>query len=262
MRIPLLLALAASLLSGGCGARRPPAGPAVPAAAAPSSGAPSSTTAERVAEGDAARAAGRHEEALAAYEAASLADMASFDAAWRAARACAELLDATWDARSRDDRILLAQRGVNHAERAKSIAGDRPDGFYFAAACYGLLGKAKGLGGKKTIDPILENAGRAVAIDEAYESAGGHRILGALYLKAPPWPTSVGDLDRSRAELEAACRVAPDEPVNHLLLARALQDLGEAEAARAERARFEALAPADPSSWPRFWREELAALRP
>jgi len=202
--------------------------------------------------------------ALEIAERAALADMGSYEAAWKSARACAELLDATWDDRARDERITLAQRGVNHAERGKELAPEGPEAPYWAAACYGLLGKAKGLGGKKTLDPILENCRKVVALDPRYDGAGAHRILGAVYLKAPAWPASIGHLDRSREELERACALAPERPENHLLLARVLVEIDDpaSNAAAGEALeRFRLLSPADEASWPRFWREEMAAIR-
>lgn len=210
---------------------------------------------------EAARARGeeRFTDALDLYEAARRADMGSCDAAWRASRACIELLDATWDGRTRDERVELAQRGINHAMAAVAVAGGRPDGHYYLAISYGLLGKAKGLGGKKVVDPIIESCKRVIALDPGYAGAGAHRVLGALYLKAPAWPTSVGDLDLSRQELEEACRIAPDEPENHLFLAHTLAEMGQEDDARAELDRFHALGAAEKA--PRFWSEEEAEIR-
>ncbi|MFN7975590.1 MAG: hypothetical protein U0166_25160 [Acidobacteriota bacterium] len=198
-------------------------------------------------------------DALDLYEAARRHDMASYEAAWRASRACIELLDSVWDERTRDQRVELAQRGINHALAAVAAEPQRPDGHYYLAIANGLLGKAKGLGGKKVIDPIIESCKRVIAIDPAYAGGGAHRVLGALYQKAPAWPTSVGDLDLSRQELEAACAIAPDEAENHLFLAHTLADLDDKDSARLELARFHELAAGRKP--PRFWGEEEAEIQ-
>jgi predicted Zn-dependent protease len=46
--------------------------------------------------------------------------------------------------------------------------------------------------------------------------------LGALYLKAPPWPGGIGDLDKALELLEKAVKEHPGHPINHLFYAQAL----------------------------------------
>ena len=240
--------LALGLAASGCAPRVGPTPAGVPAESVAS-----------LEEAESLRAERRWRESLDAFESLSRRDLRDFGLAWRCARGAIELLDASWGLLRKDERISLAQQAVNHAERAQSIDGNRVEGFYWAAAAYGLLGKAKGLGGKKTVQPIVENGRRAASLDPSYEGGGGHRILGALFLKAPAWPTSVGDPEAARDELLAAVEVAPDRPENHLLLARALDELGEPAASEAARRRFEELA-GDAEGWPTFWTDEYAQL--
>jgi tetratricopeptide (TPR) repeat protein len=76
-----------------------------------------------------------------------------------------------------------------------------------------------------------------VAIDERYESAGGHRLLGRLHTLAPKVPFLTGWVDRGRAvsELRRAVTLAPDYPLNAVFLADALLQYQSGQAAEARR---------------------------
>ena len=81
--------------------------------------------------------------------------------------------------------------------------------------------------GRKLLPRILEELKRAVALDETYDQAGAHRVLGRIYYEAPGWPLSVGDLQKSLQHLKAAVRLAPATSTNHLYLAQTLLRLQE-----------------------------------
>jgi tetratricopeptide (TPR) repeat protein len=63
-----------------------------------------------------------------------------------------------------------------------------------------------------------------VALDETYEDAAGHRILGRLHTLAPKVPFVTGWVDRDKAvaELRRAVALGPDNFLNHVYLAEAL----------------------------------------
>ncbi|HXO43130.1 MAG TPA: hypothetical protein VN999_16885, partial [Thermoanaerobaculia bacterium] len=63
-----------------------------------------------------------------------------------------------------------------------------------------------------------------IAIDERYEYAGGHRLLGRLHTLAPKVPFLTGWVDRDKAvaELRRAVALAADYPLNAVFLADAL----------------------------------------
>jgi hypothetical protein len=73
------------------------------------------------------------------------------------------------------------------------------------------------------------------AIDERFEDAGGHRILGRLHTLAPRVPFLTGWVDRDKAvaELRRAVALAPDYPLNSVFLADALLQYQPAKAAEA-----------------------------
>ncbi len=74
-----------------------------------------------------------------------------------------------------------------------------------------------------------------IAIDERFESAGGHRLLGRLHTLAPKVPFLTGWVDRDTAvaELRRAVALAPDYPLNAVFLAEALLMYQPAHAAEA-----------------------------
>lgn len=118
---------------------------------------------------------------------------------------------------------------LSPAERAERLAGvPEAAGIHFwAAVHWGLWGDAfgrlaaarQGVAGK-----IRDYAETALALDEDYERAGPHRVLGRLHTLAPHIPFFTGWIDRDRAvsELERAVALAPEEPLNRLYLADAL----------------------------------------
>jgi tetratricopeptide (TPR) repeat protein len=78
-----------------------------------------------------------------------------------------------------------------------------------------------------------------IAIDERYEFAGGHRLLGRLHTLAPKVPFLTGWVDRGKAvaELRRAVALAPEYPLNAVFLADALLQYRSGEAAEVATAR-------------------------
>lgn len=74
-----------------------------------------------------------------------------------------------------------------------------------------------------------------IALDERYEDAGGHRVLGRLHTLAPKVPFVTGWVDREKAvvELRRAVAIGPDNLDNHLFLAEALLEHQPSRAAEA-----------------------------
>ncbi|HEV7784270.1 MAG TPA: hypothetical protein VGQ28_02970 [Thermoanaerobaculia bacterium] len=126
------------------------------------------------------------------------------------------------------------------AQAAKALAG-APEAaplFLWSAVDWGLWGDAfgrlaaarQGVGDKvKTYSEILN------ALDERYEDAAGHRVLGRLHTLAPKVPFVTGWVDRGKAvsELRRAVALGPDNLDNHLFLAEALFEHFPAKAAEA-----------------------------
>jgi len=250
-RLPaLVLALGSPWLWLGAGppalAADPPAGRHLAAGDASWAG-----RAEGAPAGEPGRAApGPIAETIAAYDAAVAAEPGNLEARWKLLRALH--FQGEHVARGAEARREVFDRGRRAAEaaldRLAARAGGREavDGlapsaraarlarvpeavaiYAWAAVHWGLWGDAfgrlaaarQGVGTK-----IRDYAETALALDEAYEEAAPHRILGRLHTLAPriPFVTGWVDRDRAIAELERAVALAPEQPLNRLYLAEAL----------------------------------------
>ena len=125
----------------------------------------------------------------------------------------------------------------------EAVRGDRSNALYTY-----FLGAAMGLKLKKAfihtqilnISSLIDVLERAVELDPGMDHGGPLRLLGALYLRAPPWPRGPGDSEKALELLERAVEEYPDHPLNHFFYAEALLDdeehadaLEEIEVARA-----------------------------
>jgi tetratricopeptide (TPR) repeat protein len=120
------------------------------------------------------------------------------------------------------DRLLKEQpRGVaGHYWKAMNMCG-----LAEVRSCIRVL---------RLLPKIVTELEQSLALDETYDQAGAHRVLGRIYYEAPGWPLSVGDLRKSLRHLKAAVRLAPNNSTNHLYLAETLIDLEDLNQARQE----------------------------
>jgi tetratricopeptide (TPR) repeat protein len=106
------------------------------------------------------------------------------------------------------------------------MARDHPqltEGHYWVAMNLCGLADVEGyMAARRLLPRIFEELTLAVSIDETYDQAGAHRVLGRIYCEAPDWPMSVGDPEKSLHHLRAAVRLAPNNSTNHLYLAQTL----------------------------------------
>jgi len=126
-------------------------------------------------------------------------------------------------------------KGQSYAETLIREAPHRVEGHYWLAI--NRCGQADAGGnflGRKLLPRILEGLKRAVALDETYDQAGAHRVLGRIYYEAPGWPLSVGELTKSLQHLQAAVHLSPATSTNHLYLAQTLLRLRDNFAAAQE----------------------------
>jgi tetratricopeptide (TPR) repeat protein len=129
-------------------------------------------------------------------------------------------------------RMGYYRQGQIYAETLIREEPNRVEGHYWLAL--NLCGQADAGGnllGRKLLPRILEELKRALALNETYDQAGAHRVLGRIYYEAPPWPLSVGDRQKSLQHLRAAVRLAPGVSTNHLYLAQTLLRLPDNPAA-------------------------------
>jgi|CXWL01.1.fsa_nt_gi hypothetical protein len=123
--------------------------------------------------------------------------------------------------------VAASLRGV------PTLLADAVPTYFWAAVNWGLWGEAfgklaaarQGVAGR-----IRDYTQVVIALDETYELAGGHRVLGRLHDRAPHIPFITGwvSQDTALVELRRAVALAPDSSFNRLYLAEALASAGGA----------------------------------
>lgn len=163
-------------------------------------------------------------------------------------------------------REQLASEGVRFAERALAAGGDG-DGavHYYLAVNLGLVARDHVTLAMDNLPRLERELQRAVVLAPGLDDGGPLRVLGMLYLKAPPWPAGIGDGDKALDLLARAVREHPDHPLNRLFYAQAIWDVeGEdaADRARAQYADGEALLEHGAWGYNRDpWRREFALVK-
>lgn len=122
----------------------------------------------------------------------------------------------------------LAMEGVGFAEDALAHGGNG-DGVvhYFLAASLGLAIREHITLALDNLNRLEAEMKQALALSPDFDDGGPLRLLGALYLKAPAWPTGIGDVDKALELLKKAVKEHPGHPLNHLFYAQALWNEGD-----------------------------------
>jgi tetratricopeptide (TPR) repeat protein len=162
------------------------------------------------------------ENALLALDKAVKLDPHGYEAAWKAARACAWLAGDLFD----DDKTKCAHFSGRGMEYAKAAVKDNPkgvEGHYYSGINGGLQATTRLFVSAKFMVPSIRDSWKkAMEIDGTFDFGGPLRALGSLYAQAPPWPASIGDTEKGVELCKQAIKVAPDYPQNALLLGEAL----------------------------------------
>jgi tetratricopeptide (TPR) repeat protein len=162
------------------------------------------------------------ENALKALDKAVTLDPGSYEAAWKAARACAWLAEDAFE----DDKTRCAHfsaRGAGYARAAVKLSPNAVEGHYYSGINRALEATTRlFLTAKFMVPTIRDTWKRAVQIDPTFDHGGPARALGSLYTHAPPWPASIGDPEMGVELLSKAVKSAPDYAQNALLMGDAL----------------------------------------
>lgn len=141
-------------------------------------------------------------------------------------------------------------------------AGKDSEASYYNALFLGFIVRQKGLmalGRLKDVVSMLEVAKKKPELD----FGGPMRVQGMLFLKAPPWPRGLGDLDKALEALEAAFDKSPRFPQNTMFLAEAL--IEDEEFDKAGKLLKKASAELKPEVWGedycRIWKEYINNLK-
>ncbi len=153
----------------------------------------------------------------------------------------------------KEENINIFLNCSKFGEKAVNGAPDNAEYQLYYALNMGLQIKdanwAKAIFKISTLMKTLENS---IKLDDSLREGGALRVLAMIYLKAPPWPTGVGDEEKALELLETAVDKYPEHPLNHCFYAEALMEDEEYEDAlnSIETARTK-ISPKD-----RYWRTE------
>jgi tetratricopeptide (TPR) repeat protein len=154
-----------------------------------------------------------------------------------------------------------AEIGVK-AARSVGLTEENPEACFFFALNQGLIVKSKGLFALNKL-PEIHNALKIAQKDESLDFGGPLRVLGMMYLKAPAWPSGIGDLDKALELFQQAIRKYPVHPQNFMFYAEALIEDDNKE--KALQNLDIAYRLAVPEIWGMYyskkWRAEIDALR-
>ena len=144
----------------------------------------------------------------------------AYDAASRGAEISFWLADLAEDDKNR--RQTFAEKGMGLARRAIDLNGKGAEGHYYLALNTAYLARTKTVGALGLLPDIVKEARAAMAINDKVDHCGPLRLLGTVLLRAPSWPTSVGDVDEAKDALQKAAESCPEHPGNHLFYGEAL----------------------------------------
>jgi tetratricopeptide (TPR) repeat protein len=194
------------------------------------------------------------ENALLALDKAVKLDPKGYEAAWKAARACAWLADDLYNDKTK--RAHFSGRGMDYAKAAIAANTNGVEGHYYAGINGGLQATTRTVGAKFMVPSIRDAWKKAMEIDATFDHGGPPRALGSLYAQAPPWPASIGDPEIGVKLLQQALAIGPDFPQNALLLGDALIADEKYEAAKEQfRKVLEALPRPDDAHFLPKWKE-------
>jgi len=199
------------------------------------------------------------EEAQALYLDAAAEDEHRVDGLLGAMRATAFRIERERDAPAR---ARLAEQAVQLGQWCQRRAPEEPACDYRLAIALGQQTREHRGTAKDAMHRMVDLLRRAIAKAPALDSAGPHRVLALLLLRAPAWPVGPGDPETALEEARAAAGLFPDVADNQLALGEALGKNGAPEEAHAAYARARTLAEAaakagDPDA--AQWRAEAVA---
>ncbi len=155
----------------------------------------------------------------------------------------------------------LASRCMAVAAQATAVKDPSAWAHLYSALCMGSRARSVYSEALGLIPRMLKEAQLAYQKDKQVDSAGPARLLGGIYLRAPAWPASVGDLDEALEYLAEACRLSPHWAENHLLLAEALYEDEQLDAAKDSLKRAkEILSAGKQPHWQALWQKQLRTL--
>lgn len=165
--------------------------------------------------------------AIDKYKEVLAVDPQNYDALWRMSWAFLWLGDHS----SEEKKIDIFTQGMDFGKKAIEVNPNGLDGHYWYGSNMGKYGEARGIfKSLQFIDPIIQEMETNLKIDpNHYKSI---TVLGIIYRKAPPWPVSVGDMDKSLEFLQRAISINDKSLHAHLNLGITYNKLKEWQKAK------------------------------
>jgi hypothetical protein len=132
---------------------------------------------------------------------------------------------------SKSESLSTVEAGRRYAEIASSAFPESGLAHYLMAHLTAYEAERNPTRGLQLVPVIEKEAIMAASLNPAIDHGGPDRMLGELYLRAPGFPMSVGDSERSVAHFRKAVTHDPSYPENRLGLVEALmaqEENGEA----------------------------------
>jgi tetratricopeptide (TPR) repeat protein len=154
-----------------------------------------------------------------------------YDLCWRISAAYHFI--ATHEDRTDKDRIVeLLDKGHKAGQKALELNPNGVDALYWGATNLAEMGQVQGiLKSLFLVKPLKADMDRIIELDPEYYKA--YLLLGILYLKAPPWPLSIGNSKKGIETLQYAIRLNPKCLRCYLELSRAYLKQKDIQKARA-----------------------------
>lgn len=167
------------------------------------------------------------EKSIELYEKVMETDPENYEVCWKIVRAYKWL----GDKYPQQERIKALEAGERYAKKAIEINPDGVDGHFWYGVSMGRIGEEKGiLNSLFLVGPIKDEMEKILKLDPEHD--GAHYVLSALYRKAPGWPLSCGDMDKSLKHALQAFEYKPDRIINRTGLAEVYMNKGKNKEAR------------------------------
>lgn len=173
-------------------------------------------------------APGKAAAAQAFYLDAAAADPAKVDGLLGAMRAITYRLEREQGI----PREELARKGVELGQWCRRRAPKEAECDYRLAIALGQQAREKPSTGMDALGKMVDLLHKAIAAAPRLDSAGPHRVLALVLMRAPSWPVGPGDPEEGLAEAKKATQLYPDAPDNQLALGEGFVATGSSDGAR------------------------------
>lgn len=142
------------------------------------------------------------------------------------------------------DRGAMAEHEVELGQWCQRRAPANGECDYRLAIALGQQARERTSTGKDAMGKIVDLLHRAITRSPALESAGPHRVLALVLVRAPSWPIGPGDSEAALEQARAAVQAFPNAADNQLALGETLAANDQRDEAHAAYEKARALAEA------------------